>query len=113
MSKAVEATCSAGVVKVEGIVVDDAEILSDGTGDSTGILIIDGEKSYYVATNSTDLKTAIENISDALSQIATTLTSIGAGMTGATTAPPPGLGTDVTAINSKVTTLNTLKDNLK
>lgn len=119
MSRVLAATCSAGVVKYGQTVVPDAEILSDGTGASEGILILDGPDAYYFATNSSDLKTAIgktvsilSNLHDALSKIASTLTEIGAGMTGATTAPPGDLAADVTAINASVTALDSLKTDL-
>jgi hypothetical protein len=49
----------------------------------------------------------------AITKIATIFTSIGAGMTGPTTAPPGTLVTDVVELNTMVTEINTLKGQLK
>jgi len=112
VSKTINATCSAGVVSVEGKPVE-AEILSEGIGESEGALILDKGKSFYIASNATDLKTTLEKISDALTKIGETLTAIGSGMTGITTAPPPTLPVKVGEINAIVAELTTLKDALK
>jgi len=112
MSKTLNANCAAGVVTFDGSPVE-AEILSEGVGESEGALILDKDKAFYIASNATDLKTTLEKISDALTQIGTTLTSIGAGMTGPTTTPPPTLATDVLQINLIVTELTALKGALK
>jgi len=127
VSNAVAATVQSGVVKVGTLSVSDAIILSEGLGNSSGLLIMQGGVSYYLTKNSPDLKSTIEKTMDALEDlasvlntIATTLTSIGAGMTGPTTAPPPTLAADVASIVSKATeitatrtALNTLKGALK
>lgn len=114
-----EATCSAGIVKVGNFPVASAQIMSAGAGESTGTLFMFGEDAYYFPNATADLKTTIEKLIDtltgvtaALTQIGTSLTSIGAGMTGPTTAPPPTLATDVVAINGKVTELNAIKASL-
>lgn len=126
MAKALQATVQGGAVKVGALTIADAIVMSEGLGDSSGLLIIDGGVSYYLTKVSPDLKSTIENTMDALEDmasvlntIATTLTAIGAGMTGATTAPPPTLATDVASIVSKATeitatrtALNTLKGDL-
>lgn len=127
MSRALTASCLAGVVQVAGITVPGCIILTAGVGQSTGICFIDGANAYFVATNTIDLKSTLDNIISSLSQlhtaigtIATTLTAIGAGMTGSSTAPPGSLAANVTAINACVTaldgiktTLTTLEGNLK
>lgn len=114
-----EATCRSDVVKVENYPVQAAEVLSQGKGASTGLLIMFGDKAYYIPNAAEDLKTTIEktvdlltSLNEALTKIGTTLTSIGAGMTGPTTAPPPTLAADVVEINSKVTALNAVKSSL-
>lgn len=113
MSKILQATCAAGVVQVGVIPVPTATILSQGTAPSLGILILDEDEQTYIPKNNSDLEDTLEAIADALSQIATTLTSIGAAMTGPTTAPPPTLAVDVAnlvAIQAQVTLLaETLK----
>lgn len=127
MSEIIPATCEASIVTADSKPVPTAEILSHGIGESEGILVMRGDKQYYLTSNADDIKTVIEklistiqNLNDALNKIGTTLTSIGAGMTGATTAPPPTLAADVAVITSKVTALgavstqlDTLKESLK
>lgn len=128
MSKILDATCSAtGVVTAEGSTVESAEVLSEGNQASSGLLLMEGNKARYLTSSATDIKETIEkliqvldDLGPALTQIATTLTSIGAGMTGPTTAPPPTLPADVIELTSKVTSLtatkaelNTLKGALK
>lgn len=112
MSKVLSASCSGGVVTVAGAIVQ-ATILSEGIGNSEGVVILDKDKAFYIATNATDLKTTLQKISDALAKIGETLTAIGAGMTGPTTTPPPTLPVSVAQINLIVTELNALKDALK
>jgi hypothetical protein len=55
MSKVLEASCVANIVTCGGVPIVGAEILSSGIGPSSGLLIIDGEKSYYVAVPSLDI----------------------------------------------------------
>jgi hypothetical protein len=112
MSKILEASCISKVVKWEGSPVE-AEILSEGNGESEGVLILEKDKAFYLASNATDLKLTLEKIADALTKITETLTAIGAGMTGPTTAPPPSLAVNVASVNLLVTELETLKGNLK
>lgn len=112
MSKTLNASCAAGVVTLNGAPVE-AEILSEGVGESEGALILDKEKAFYIASNATDLKTTLEKISDALTKVGETLTAIGAGMTGPTTTPPPTLAANVVEINLIVAELTTLKGALK
>lgn len=112
MSKALNASCESGSVTVEGQEIP-ATILSEGVGSSTGIVILDKDKVYYIPNRASDLKDTLTSVVSALQQIATTLTSIGAGMTGPTTAPPPTLATDVAQINTLASQLDTLKGQLK
>jgi hypothetical protein len=112
MSKILEATCLSGVVKWEGSPVE-AEVLSEGNGQSSGVLLLEKEKAFYLTSNASDLKTTMEKLIDALTKVTETLTAIGSGMTGPTTAPPGVLATNVVAINLLVTELTTLKGNLK
>lgn len=108
-----EASCLSDVVTAEGFPVDAATILSQGKGQSSGLLIMFGEQAYYIPNAAEDLKTTIEKLADAVTKISNILTAIGAGMTGPTTAPPPTLATDVVALTAIVTELNTLKGVLK
>lgn len=119
MSKMVDATCSGGSVTADGVVVDGAQILSKGEGQSSGALIIEGLTKKYITSNATDLETTLEKTIDAITKIgetlttiSVTLTSIGAGMTGPTTAPPGTLVTDVAQIVSDVAELTALAGEL-
>ena len=120
MSKILSATADAtGKVTAEGQLVPAAVVLSQGKQASSGLLIIEGDKAWYlVGMSVTDLVTTIEksikildDLGPALTQITTILTSIGAG-TGPTTAPPPTLAADVLQVTAKVTALNATKSEL-
>jgi hypothetical protein len=127
MSKMLPATCAGGIVTAEGVPVPAAEILSKGTGPSSGILILDEDKAYYVAQTSPDLDAALAQVITALGQAVTalqqtalTFTATFAGMTGPTTAPPPtgpagvvAIGVAVAAITAAQVQLQTLKEVLK
>lgn len=120
MSKVLNATCDAsGLVTAEGQTVPAARVLSEGKQASQGVLILEEDQANYLTSSAADVKTtiekliaAIESIADATTEIANTLTAIGAGMTGPTTAPPPTLATSVTTITLKVTALNSTKAQL-
>lgn len=113
MAKIIAASLSSGKVMAEGFEIQDAVVLSEGEADSEGVLILDGDKQYYIAKTTPDVKTTIEKVVDAIDKIANLFTAIGAGMTGPTTAPPGTLATDVAAIQAVKTELETLKDELK
>ncbi len=113
MSRMLEAACIGGVVTVGALPVVGVTILSEGIGPSTGVLIMQGDELYYVAKTSPDLESTLTSVISALTEIATTLTAIGAGMTGPTTAPPPTLAVSVASITSKVVELTALKELLK
>ncbi len=107
MSKALEATCVAGVVTSEAVPVPGAVIMGEGVGSSSGVLILDEEKKLYFPKTSPDLDatlaqiiTALGKTTDAINKVAAIATSIGAGMTGPTTAPPPTLAVDVAALTA-------------
>ena len=112
MSKILNATCQGGTVLVDGVPVN-AEILSEGQGPSEGVALIEKEKVFYVASNATDIKTTLEKVTNVLTKIGETLTAIGGGMTGPTTAPPPNLATNVAEMNLVIAELTALKDVLK
>ncbi len=120
MSKVLDATCDAqGMVTAEGVQVPAASVLSEGKAASSGVLLLDQDKARYLPSSASDIAATIDKVvkvlddlAPALTQIATILTSIGAGMTGPTTAPPPTLATDVLQITAKVTALNATKTEL-
>jgi hypothetical protein len=113
MARILDATCESGIVTVEGQEITPTFIFSEGVGASIGKLIIDGNRSYYLAKTSPDLKTTIEKVSESIEKIGEILTSIGAGMTGPTTAPPGTLASDVAEINAIASELNELGESLK
>lgn len=114
MSKVLNATADeSGKVTAEGVEVVGAIILSEGKQASEGVAVLDGDKVWYITSSSSDIKTTIEKLADAITKTANLFTSIGSGMTGPTTAPPPTLVTDVLALNMIVTDLNQLKEALK
>ncbi len=114
MSKALDATCDASsVVKVEGFTVTPVTILTAGKKASTGFALMQGDKVYYVTSNTTDIQDILTKLKTAIDKLADTLTDIGTGMTGITTAPPPTLAASVTLIKSYATDLDTIKGALK
>lgn len=127
MSKMLEASVVGGVVKVGSLPIEDAVILSKGLGDSEGVLLVEEDQATYIPNASTDIEstltqliTALEKIADAITKTSTTFTSVGAGMTGPTTAPPPTLAVDVallvtyaTAVTAAKTQLQSIKGALK
>lgn len=114
MSKILAATADAsGKVTADGVEVIGAIILSEGKQASQGLAVMQGDQVWYLTSSATDIKTTIEKMADAITKIANLFTSVGSGMTGPTTAPPPTLVTDVLALNMLVTELNQLKGALK
>lgn len=112
MSKALDATCSNGVVKVGSVTVPGAAILSEGIGSSSGVMIMDEDRATYIARTTPDLKTALEKIATALTQIATALTALDSKPLG-TLAPSPSSATAIAQITSIQADLTTLKEALK
>lgn len=114
------ATCVGGVVTAEGVPIPSAEILSEGVGQSEGVVFLDEDEARYVAKITPDLKTTLEKLSDALGSIASALTAIdtktlvttcGAGS--GTAGPTPVAALDITAINTAKAAVDTLKAGLK
>jgi hypothetical protein len=107
MTKITDAVCAAKVVTIDGMPEPLAEILSDGTGPSTGIALIDKDKVYYLALNTSDLSSTLQHIIDIITQINLAFTAINATIIGPVTAP---MITQLTAIQTLITTLKaTLK----
>ncbi len=113
MSKILEATCLNNIVTCEDSIVIGAEILSEGVGQSEGLLLMEEEKTHYITSNATDIKETIDKLNDLITKIVTVFSSIAGGMTGPTTAPPPTLATDLAAITQINVELTTLKSMLK
>lgn len=111
MSMILQASCSNGVVTCEGLPIQDVTILSEGIGPSVGALLMQGGKLYYIAKTSPDLKTTLDKLNTLIPKLVNTFSLIATGMTGPTTAPPPGLPaalTELSAINVELTTLKSM-----
>lgn len=107
MSKILSATCEAGTVTVEGQTVM-AEVLSQGTKSSEGVLILEGEEALYLPSSALDIKELIESLNTIIQQIVIITTSLDS----VTTSP----GTAAAAIAQLTllkTQLNLTKDNLR
>lgn len=114
MSKILPATCDAsGKVTADGVVVPGAVVLSLGKQASSGILLLDTDKAWYFPSSATDIETTIEKVAQALDKTISILNSIGANMTGPTTAPPPTLVTDLANLTTIKGELDALKGALK
>jgi hypothetical protein len=77
MARVLEATCEAGIVTVSGLQIT-AEILSQGVEASSGVVILDGEKAFYVANTYEDLSEIIDEVCGLVDQISTVLTGLDA-----------------------------------
>src|SRR5690606_27643805 len=114
MIRALEGTCSAGVVSVGGKPVPGAIILSEGVGQSSGTVFIDGDKIFYVAKTTPDVKTILEKVLAVLSELTTALTAIDAKpVGGAGSAPAPAAAANIANIGTKQTELTLLNETLK
>lgn len=76
MSKIIPASASGGIVTADGVPVPAATILSKGTGQSSGILVIDGEKAWYIPTTVSDLEATLTQVISALGQVKTALDKV-------------------------------------
>lgn len=114
MSKLLSATADAnGKVTADGVEVPGAIVLSLGKQASSGLLLLDADKAWYFPSSATDIESTIGQLSLIVEKVANILTSIGGGMTGPTTAPPPTLPTDVAALMQIKAQLDQLKGALK
>lgn len=118
--KALSATCENKVVTADGVSVPAAEILSEGVGASSGVLIIDEDRAKYIADTTPDLKVALEKIIAALGQVSSALSTL-AGKSYLTAAtggvPDPTASTswasNISELDNLASELTTLKGALK
>jgi len=115
MSKVLPATCLAGVVTCEGLPVPGVTILSEGLGQSSGLLILEEDSKTYVATNSTDIDGLLSQVTLALTDVANCLENLdNSGFWIAESSPkPPVLGPTITSIRTEISNLNIIKGALK
>jgi hypothetical protein len=108
MPKVLSASCVGKVVTVESVPITDATILSEGNGSSSGIAVIEQDKTTYISSNATDLKALIQSLIDCITQINLAFTALGG--VGPTN---PVLTSFTTALDLVKTTLTTNKELLK
>jgi hypothetical protein len=120
MSKMLEATCVGGVVTQGGAPVPGADVLSEGIGASTGVLLLDDDQAVYVAKISPDLKSTLDGLITALTSISSALNALNTATlvttcpAGAGVAGPPLVATsDIAVINSTKAQLQFLRGVLK
>lgn len=120
MSKVLHANCAGGLVYSNGVPVPSAQILSEGVGESSGVLLVDQGEAVYVAKISPDLKATLDGLVSALTSISSALNALntatlattcpaGAGVAG----PPLVASADIAAINTAKAQLLFLKGVLK
>ncbi len=73
MSKVLSASCVGGVVSVNGVPVPGVTLLSEGVASSSGILIVDEDRTYYVTNVGNDLDTTLEKLIAALGKVSDAL----------------------------------------
>lgn len=98
MSKVIDASCTSGVVTADNVPVDVADILSEGVGASSGILVQDENRAYYIAKTSEDLVATIEKLVDTIGQIVTALTEATTAFTAIDAKPTGGTGSSSTPV---------------
>jgi hypothetical protein len=108
LSRILDAACQAGQVQVQETIVD-AEILSEGNRESSGILILDGSRRpVYLTSNAEDIKDLISDLEEIIEQIQTILTTID----GVTTSPGSAAAS-IVALGVLNTALGATKETLK
>lgn len=108
MSKIIPATCVGGVVTAEGVPVPGAVILSEGVGQSSGYLVLDGSEKTYIPKTSPDLKSSIQSLSSIIEKVAQILTSLDAVST-----TPGSVAATIAELTALKVTFSATKDALK
>jgi hypothetical protein len=108
MSKIIDASCQAGVVTADGVPVTTAEVLSEGVASSTGILVMDEDRQYYVTSSAQDLSGMIESMTTILEQIIVVVTALDG-----VTVSPGSVAAAITQLGVLKTQFGLTKDMLK
>jgi len=112
MSKILEATCEDEVVTSNGVEVPMAEILSKGLGASSGALLIEGKKAWYITSSASDLEEIIDKVVDALEKVSSALETL--NTTNVTDgAPIAAAASDIVQVDSAIEELESFKEMLK
>lgn len=118
MSKVLPATCEDSVVTCEGVPIPSARILSEGIGESEGVLVLEEDRADYIAKTSPDLKATIEKLIAALGNASAALSAIDnrvyviASGSPDSFGPPVAAG-DISALNEVISDLEEFKEVLK
>ncbi len=117
MSRFLHATCNDDKVMCEGVEIKSAIILSEGNGNSSGLLMIQDDKAYYFPSNALDLKMLIEKIVAVLTTIKTGLNNIDTNGYIISSSPDtpggPKAAGEISGIQSAIDDLNTFKGDLQ
>jgi N-methylhydantoinase B/oxoprolinase/acetone carboxylase alpha subunit len=109
MPRILDATCdSSGKVSIEGHLVNNAVILSEGKKTSTGVALLDHDKVTYVTSNATDIKaliTAVESMMTSVIAILTAHDSV--------TVSPGASAAAIASLSTLKTQFGLTKDQLK
>lgn len=108
MSRAIQASCAAGVVKVNALPIAGATILSQGVKASTGLLHLESDKATYVTSNASDIHDLISSVCAIIDKITLIVTALDAE-----SVSPGGQTANITAMGLLKTTLLATKDTLK
>lgn len=77
MSKILEASCVAGVVTADSLVVV-ADVLSAGLGESDGVVLLEGEMAKYLTSNASDISDLIDKLATIVEKIVIAATGLDA-----------------------------------
>jgi hypothetical protein len=113
MSKILEASCVGEVVTVEGIPLENVEILSEGLGQSEGALLMEGQKKFYITSSASDLSSTIDQIVEGLNKTVEGLNAAGGALNGIAGGAGTSTIAAATGIAPIIAALNTLKGQLK
>jgi len=105
---------TAGKVLYEGVEIQDVLILSEGTAESEGLLLIDKNFIAYLTSNAQDVKVLIEKIVALIDELSSALSTIDIKPVGGTgSAPAPGAASNIAQIAVLKAELDLLKGALK
>lgn len=106
--KILEAECTAGVVKVDDLPIAEAEILTQGTKPSEGVVLLDGDAARYLTSHTDDLSDLIDALHGIVQQVVTIFTA-----TDAVTTSPGTITAAIAALTVLDTQLVAMKENLR
>ncbi len=116
MSRILPATCNDNKVTCEGVEITSAIILSEGAGESSGLLFIEADKSYYLPSTAFDVVLLIEKVASVLGTIKTALTNIDTNAYIISSSPDvpggPKAAAQIASIQSAIDDLNSFKEDL-